>query len=119
MPIQTQESKSQTDRRSSSPKTENGILSEPQGPTEEQTDLLESTEDLLDEIESLLEDTTVSDMAKIAEEFDPATNVGYTLADAMREGASMCPQAFGGWTNGAAHCALGSAYMAVQAKGYA
>lgn len=67
--------------------------------------LLESTDDLLAEIDELVE-------AEIL-----ATEV-YTLADAMRDGAQMSPQAIGAWSgvNGET-CALQGAHEALKKRG--
>lgn len=42
---------------------------------------------------------------------------GYTLAKAMREGASVSEQAIGGFGNGAYACGWTAAYLAVKARG--
>lgn len=44
---------------------------------------------------------------------------GYTLADAMREGSTVTNQRFGGWIDGGESCALGAAWIAAKARGYA
>lgn len=43
--------------------------------------------------------------------------LGYTLADAMREGSKVTTQAYG-WGGGMAACALTSAATAATARGY-
>lgn len=42
----------------------------------------------------------------------------YTLADAIREGASVTSQIRGGWVEGDAACALGAGFLAAKARGY-
>lgn len=43
---------------------------------------------------------------------------GYTLADAMREGASVTRQKTHGWVDGDSSCAIGAAFLAARARGY-
>ena len=42
----------------------------------------------------------------------------YTLADAIREGASVSDQRIGGWIDNGQSCALGAAWIAAKARGY-
>lgn len=44
---------------------------------------------------------------------------GYTLADAMREGAGVTEQKFGGWVDAGSSCAFGAAFLAARARGFA
>lgn len=44
---------------------------------------------------------------------------GYTLADAIREGSSVTSQKIGGWVDTNSSCAIGAAYLAARARGYA
>lgn len=43
---------------------------------------------------------------------------GYTLADAMREGAKVTGQKVGGWVDAANSCGIGAGYLAAKARGY-
>lgn len=49
-------------------------------------------------------------------ELDVTTN--YTLADAIREGAAVTPQAIGSWGQQGEACALSAAYLAAKARGW-
>jgi hypothetical protein len=42
----------------------------------------------------------------------------YTLADAIREGASVTDQKRHGWVDQSSACALGAGYLAARARGY-
>lgn len=42
----------------------------------------------------------------------------YTLADAIREGASVTRQQRAGWIEGNNACALGAGFLAAKARGY-
>lgn len=42
----------------------------------------------------------------------------YTLADAIREGASVTGKREGGWVTEGESCALGAAFIAAKARGY-
>lgn len=42
----------------------------------------------------------------------------YTVADAMREGASVTTKKEGGWVTRGSSCGLGAAYLAARARGY-
>lgn len=78
-----------------------------------------STDKLLDEIDQIL--------AEVGDEIRAYAKVDddkpYTLADAIREGATATKQAFGAWTNKGEtpeeneSCALSSAYLACAARG--
>lgn len=48
-----------------------------------------------------------------------AVLTGYTLADAIREGASVTSQKVGGWVDPRSSCAIGAAYLAARARGFA
>lgn len=50
-------------------------------------------------------------------ELDVLTN--FTLADAIREGASVTSKKEGGWIEAESACALGAAYLAARARGMA
>lgn len=43
---------------------------------------------------------------------------GYTLADAIREGASVTEPTSGAWIAGDRACALGAGWVAAKARGY-
>lgn len=43
---------------------------------------------------------------------------GYSLADAIREGAGVSGQKIGGWIEDGESCALGAAWIAAKARGY-
>lgn len=43
---------------------------------------------------------------------------GYSLADAIREGAGVTGKLEGGWIQGGEACALGAAWVAAKARGY-
>ena len=51
-------------------------------------------------------------------EIELKVTTGYTLADAIREGASVTDQKIGGWIEGGESCALGAAWIAAKARGY-
>lgn len=51
-------------------------------------------------------------------ELELKVTTSYTLADAIREGASVTPQARGTWVRGGASCALGASWIAAKARGY-
>lgn len=56
----------------------------------------------------------VDDLAEI--EMDVLTS--FTLADAIREGATVTSKAEGTFIRGNASCALGSAYISASARGF-
>ena len=63
---------------------------------------------MLDEIESVLEEY---------EDGKPKQKVAYTLADAIREGCALAPQAFGSFTNEQGEtCALAAALSAIKKR---
>lgn len=44
--------------------------------------------------------------------------LGFTFADAIREGASVGGQLVGGWVKGNRTCAQGAAWVSAKARGY-
>lgn len=51
-------------------------------------------------------------------EIELKVTTDYTLADAIREGASVSGQRVGGWIDNGQSCALGAAWIAAKARGY-
>lgn len=51
-------------------------------------------------------------------EIEEKVVTGYTLADAIREGAGVTDQARGTWIRGEQSCALGAGWIAAKARGY-
>ena len=51
-------------------------------------------------------------------EIEEKVVTGYTLADAIREGASVSDKADGSWVTGNRACALGAGWIAAKARGY-
>lgn len=56
-----------------------------------------------------------ADLAEIEEK----VVANYTLADAIREGAAVTDQGFHTYVSGEQACALGAAWIAAKARGYA
>jgi len=51
-------------------------------------------------------------------EIEEKVVTGYTLADDIREGASVSDKADGSWVTGNRACALGAGWIAAKARGY-
>lgn len=51
-------------------------------------------------------------------EIDEKVTMNYTLADAIREGASVSKKLDGGFITEDSACALGAAYLAAKARGF-
>jgi hypothetical protein len=58
-------------------------------------------------------DRLKEDLAQIEEK----VVLGYTLADAIREGSTVTGQKIGGWYTETEACALSAAHIAAQARG--
>lgn len=52
-------------------------------------------------------------------EIELKVTTGYTLADAIREGATVTDQATGTFIRNGESCALGAGWIAAKARGYA
>lgn len=63
-------------------------------------------------------DEKAEELQKTIDEIGMSVMTGYTLADAIREGASVTKQAVGGWGDGYSACALTGAVIAAKARGY-
>lgn len=63
-------------------------------------------------------DEKVDELAAQINEIGMEVTTSYTLADAIREGASVTTQEYG-WGNGDSACALTAAVVAAKARGYA
>ena len=90
--------------------------------TSKTQDVIEATTDLIETIDEVLDENVVATMEEQAQLFDPAEPKPYSLADAMREGATMGPQVHGGWgtaEEGSPACALTSTLLAVKKRGLA
>lgn len=59
-----------------------------------------------------------ADLEQELGEIELKVTTGYTLADAIREGAGVTDQKIGGWIQGGESCALGAAWIAAKARGY-
>ena len=66
----------------------------------------------------ILREKLGSELEQELGEIDLKVHTGYTLADAMREGASVTSKREGGWVDNGASCALGAAWIAAKARGY-
>lgn len=62
--------------------------------------------------------TLVTKLKEALAEVEEKVVTGYTLADAIREGASVSDQAFGRYLKGESACALASAFVAATARGF-
>jgi len=51
-------------------------------------------------------------------EIEEKVVTGYTLADAIREGASVTGKKSGGWIDRSNACSLGAGWIAARARGY-
>lgn len=64
-------------------------------------------------------DTVFAEEIAALAEIETKVLTGYTLADAMREGASVTEQAIGSFGSKGRSCALTAAALAAKARGYA
>lgn len=62
-------------------------------------------------------DEKADELRKTLGEIELDVTTSYTLADAIREGASVSTQEYG-WGNGESACALTAAVIASKARGY-
>lgn len=60
----------------------------------------------------------VEQLQKTLGEIELDVMTSYTLADAIREGATVTGQKVGGWIDESTSCGLGAAYLAAQARGF-
>ena len=83
------------------------------------TEILAITDALLDEIDVLLNPAKINRLKAQLSALDDVH--AYSLADAIREGASVTEQAIGDWTEdqGEKSCALSAAMLAIRARGLA
>lgn len=51
-------------------------------------------------------------------EIELKVTTGYTLADAIREGAGVTDKLEGDWVRSGSSCSLGAAWIAAKARGY-
>jgi hypothetical protein len=64
------------------------------------------------------EHPAVTHLRSMLEGIELGVLTGFTLADAIREGASVTDQKIGGWVEGPYACGLGAAYLAAKARGF-
>lgn len=60
----------------------------------------------------------VEELKRVLADIEVKVVSGYTLADAIREGASVSGKATGTWVYGSRSCALGAGWIAAKARGY-
>ncbi len=86
--------------------------------SESSAELVESTTKLMDEIDRILAIESVATAAEKLKSDEPKKE--YSLADAMRDGATCTDQAISAWTTSVGEtCALSAAMLAIRAKGLA
>lgn len=68
-------------------------------------------------VEELRERLTEGLEAELGE-IELKVTTGYSLADAMREGASVTDQRFGAWIGEGQSCSLGASWIAAKARGF-
>lgn len=72
----------------------------------------------MDEIDRILSIDSIQALAEQLNDDEPKKE--YSLADAMRDGATCTDQAIGAWTGAQGQtCALSAAMLAIRAKGLA
>lgn len=64
------------------------------------------------------EHPAVTGLREQIEEVGLKVLTSYTLADAIREGASVTAKRTGGWIDGNQACALGAGWISARARGY-
>ena len=64
-------------------------------------------------------ETVIQTIREELAELELEVLTGYTLADAIREGAGHTSKLEGGWIQGDSACALGAAYLSAKARSYA
>lgn len=69
-------------------------------------------------MEMTKEITRMPAVERLMAEIEEKVVLNYTLADAIREGASVTDKKEQGWIEGESACALGAGYIAAQARGY-
>lgn len=60
----------------------------------------------------------IEKLKEVLGEIELDVTTSYTLADAIREGASVTPQAFGSFGERGEACALSAAFLAAEARGW-
>lgn len=60
----------------------------------------------------------VEKLKQVLADIEEKVVTGYTLADAIREGATVSQQARGSWVSRERTCALGASWVAAKARGY-